>query len=64
MNRNKLAKAGRESIEPRSTQTKTLRDEFAMAALQGLLISSDLSIEENCHLAYMYADKMLKERIK
>jgi hypothetical protein len=45
-------------------QQKTLRDEFAMAALQGLLISSHLSIEENCCLAYMYADAMMKERHK
>lgn len=44
----------------------TLRDKFAMAALQGLLGSPDLGggIGDIAEWAYKYADAMLKERVK
>jgi len=52
---------------------KTLRDEFATAALQGLLanpadqyyLNDKLdTVEVKVKLAYVYADEMLKERDK
>ena len=48
--------------------TLTLRDQFAMAALQGLLANTDTggftnySIEAIPPIAYEYADSMLKQR--
>jgi hypothetical protein len=44
---------------------KTLRDQFAMAALQGILSSSNRFMPEH-HVknAYEYADAMLKARSK
>lgn len=47
-------------------ETKTLRDEFAMAVLPGLIENPDLiSIGTNpWELAYCYADEMIKEREK
>lgn len=48
---------------------KTLRDEFAMAALQGMLANSDnppdtLTRREWAEEAYLYADCMMEERKK
>lgn len=56
-------------------QDKTLRDEFAMAALQGMLAyshvnSSHGNYHENCteqqaaKVAYLYADAMMEARSK
>jgi hypothetical protein len=49
-------------------QQKTLRDEFALVALNGLLVAipmetafDHIKISESC---YMFADAMLKERNK
>lgn len=44
----------------------TLRDKFAMAALQGMLADSvlDGAIDSFVVWAYKYADAMLKERLK
>ena len=39
---------------------KTLRDEFAMAALQGMLANSNFIA--NAQDAYLFADAMLEER--
>jgi len=46
---------------------ETLRDRFAMAALQGSIAASAIysnagSMEERCAYAYAYADAMLKAR--
>ena len=41
---------------------KTLRDEFAMAALTGLISAPEYLILECAGLAYKYADAMLEER--
>ena len=43
---------------------KTLRDEFAMAALTGILARNSGTYDENCEIAYQYADAMMKERHK
>jgi len=48
---------------------KTLRDEFAMAALQGMITNQGykampLGVNEQIHWAYEYADRMLAERAK
>ena len=54
-------------LEPAIEQPqKTLRDEFAMAALQGLLSDSDFdpSPEEAAIASYRLADAMLEERNK
>lgn len=55
--------------EPRRIveQTKTLRDEFAMAALAGMLNSKALAHlrhAEQAKTAYQYADAMLAARKK
>ena len=44
----------------------TLRDKFAMAALQGLIscVGTGLSYEDFAECAYKHADAMLKERVK
>jgi hypothetical protein len=52
-------------IEPRVT----LRDQFAMTALQGLLASChgpalDRDVLQLGYSAYVYADQMMKERIE
>lgn len=39
-----------------------LRDQFAMHALQGLLVHNILKGHDNTKIAYEYADAMLKER--
>ena len=41
---------------------KTLRDEFAMAALTGLSSCGELPITEAVKFAYLYADAMLEAR--
>lgn len=55
------------------SQEKTLRDEFAMAALTGLLASESLlntkdvdtlNFDVIADLSYRYADAMLAERMK
>ncbi len=46
---------------------KTLRDEFAMAALTGILAAPDITNIGGAHIveqSYIYADHMLKERLK
>lgn len=47
---------------------KTLRDEFAMAALQGITANDgawgDQHIEEQAKKAYQLADAMMKDRSK
>lgn len=45
---------------------KTLRDEFAMAAMQGLLSNPtfDAKPEDVADIAYDHADAMLRERMK
>lgn len=45
---------------------KTLRDEFAMAAMQGLLSDPtfDAKPEDVADIAYDHADAMLRERMK
>lgn len=48
-------------------ERKTLRDEFAMAALQGLLACSDWqppTTEAGAGHAYEWADAMMRERAK
>lgn len=45
----------------------TLRDEFAMAAMNGILSNpsvDDIGTEGVAHDAYLFADAMLKERSK
>ena len=43
-------------------ETKTLRDEFAMAALQGLIAETNIGKEKFAEICYQYADAMLRER--
>lgn len=43
-------------------QQKTLRDEFAMAALIGILTRNTWTYDENCEIAYEYADHMMEAR--
>jgi hypothetical protein len=45
-------------------ETKTLRDEFAMAALQGMLASEAAFDRNMAEYAYEYADAMMEERKK
>lgn len=49
-----------------TNDTKTLRDEFAMAAMNGLLasIDADADIDQVPSLSYLIADAMLAERAK
>lgn len=52
-----------------AAETKTLRDEFAMAAMQGLMtpMTFDLTVEDISEIAiisYLQADAMLTERAK
>lgn len=45
--------------------SKTLRDEFAMAALQGFCACGGRSVPKaHARLSYQYADAMLAERVK
>lgn len=51
-------------LEERLAKTKeqaTLRDQFAMAALTGMLMRS-VGYEETAEKAYKFADAMMKER--
>lgn len=50
--------------QSKNPQTPTLRDLFAMSALQGLLASDNVgfTIEYTAQNAYEYADVMLKVR--
>lgn len=51
--------------EQKEQSEKTLRDEFAMAAIQGLLSDNDVSFETNKEIAtacYALADAMMKAR--
>jgi hypothetical protein len=41
---------------------KTLRDEFAMAAITGLLGSEDFDRELDAKMAYLFADTLLATR--
>jgi hypothetical protein len=54
-------------IEP-SPETKTLRDEFAMAALSGRLANAvddgSMDVEDWVSDAYLFADKMMEARNK
>lgn len=53
--------------EEKIKNTKTLRDEFACAAMQALIIKpspAQYSMEGCVHWAYRYAHEMLKEREK
>jgi hypothetical protein len=45
-------------------EVKTLRDEFAMAALQGMLASEAAFDRNMAEYAYEYADAMMEERKK
>lgn len=47
-------------------EEKTLRDEFAMAALTGILADPTRCgiVQEFCELSYIYADSMLEARKK
>lgn len=47
-----------------SQDVKTLRDEFAMAALQGMLADPNVKLEGTAKLAYKVADEMLEARKK
>lgn len=51
---------------PPEQQVPTLRDQFAMAAITGILASGSLWSEEErlAEIAYKHADAMLKERSK
>lgn len=51
-----------ESIE--QIEAQLLRDEFAKAALTGLIGDANISIENAAEIAYRTADAMLKERTK
>lgn len=41
-----------------------LRDQFAMAALTGMLLTGAMSDDKMAKQAYIYADAMLKARIE
>jgi hypothetical protein len=43
---------------------KTLRDEFAMAAMNALIVSKDFDADDLAKAAYRRADAMMKERSK
>ena len=48
-------------------EAQLLRDEFAMAAMNGILSNpsvDDLEAKHVAHDAYLFADAMLKERLK
>lgn len=50
-------------IDTRIYQTKTLRDEFAMAALPAVIVAKpDWMMGEHVTEAYTYADLMLEAR--
>ena len=52
-------------IDVRNIERKTLRDEFAMAALQGFCANPELtklSETQIAKVAYLFADSMLEER--
>ena len=52
-------------IDTRNLERKTLRDEFAMAALQGFCANpalTKLSETQIAKVAYLFADSMLVER--
>ncbi len=60
-----------EEEPPNNMQLKTIRDEFAMAALQGILAGrvtmsddTERSVSNDVKAAYFYADKALAEREK
>lgn len=59
-------KAKMQTVTPMSENGKTLRDEFAMSALQGLLQDKErvknYTIESIVKLAYEYADAMIEAR--
>jgi hypothetical protein len=44
------------------SQTPTLRDQFAMAALTGLLADGNPSTDSNAKFAYQIADAMMEAR--
>jgi hypothetical protein len=50
------------SLKRIADNTPTLRDQFAMAVLQGLMSSSGVSLHGIVDEAYIYADSMLKAR--
>ncbi|MFZ6727386.1 hypothetical protein ACO0K2_17985 [Undibacterium sp. MH2W] len=52
--------------EEQKPQEKTLRDEFAMAALTGMLADSEYAgnVDDYAHYAYKCADAMIKARSK
>lgn len=51
------------SSPPNTRDTKTLRDEFAMAAMQGL-IARGSGYSSACTDAYVIADRMMETRTK
>jgi hypothetical protein len=51
-------------IDARNLERKTLRDEFAMAALQGLCANQAMTAARFAQRAYELADAMLAERAK
>ena len=65
-----LNEKSQKHIEPKALkmlQVKTLRDEFAMNALQGLAydrLKGDFTSDELARSAYIIADSMMKEREK
>ena len=48
--------------DERKAKEPTLRDQFAMAALQGLMTDKDIGPDEACRVAYEVADEMLEAR--
>jgi hypothetical protein len=51
------------SLQRQLRETATLRDQFAMAALTGLLANPDAAkYKDRAEVAYNYADAMLKAR--
>jgi hypothetical protein len=61
---NESVKLQEKSVELQIKNQPTLRDLFAMAALQGLLANDDCVFESIEEQAYLHADQMLEQRKK